>query len=218
MDPARKGNLGGAFKYTILHLPHDDAGVRKYVRDYKAIRLFSLMFAPEAFASTYARESAFEDSVWYERLSNSIANTFLATGQAGNLIGTSTINGPLSIGTRDMPPLGIPQTAHGGWDGASPLHFRLNGVFTMPEARRKGISKALIENAFTYVINEAQARGKDTVFSVIVDTDNVPARTLYESVGFVEVTRLGPSENVYGLPVTVLEYHPSSTSAKVGEV
>jgi GNAT superfamily N-acetyltransferase len=209
MDSARQDNLGSAFKYSIIHVPHDGAGVRKYLEEYKALRLFSLQYAPEAFGSTYAREVAFEDDVWYQRLSNPIANTFLAVGEAGNLIGVSTINGPLAIGTLDMPPLGIPQTAHGGWDGASPLHFRLNAIFTMPDARRKGISKTLIETSIEYVMDEAQARNKDTIFSIIVDIHNLPARALYKSAGFVEAARLGPSDNVYGHAVIVLEYHPS---------
>jgi GNAT superfamily N-acetyltransferase len=218
MDSARQGNLGSAFRYSIVHVPHDNAGVRKYLEEYKAFRLFSLQYAPEAFGSTYAREVAFEDDVWYQRLSNLIANTFLAIGEAGHLIGVSTINGPLAIGTLDMPPLGIPQTAHGGWDEASPLHFRLNAVFTMPEARRKGISKTLIETSIKYVMDEAQARNKDTIFSIIVDIRNLPARALYKSAGFVEATRLGPSDNVYGHPVIILEYRPSPASAKVGGV
>jgi ribosomal protein S18 acetylase RimI-like enzyme len=206
-----------AFKYSIIHVPHDEAGIRKYLEDYKALRLFSLKYAPEAFASTYAREIAFEDNVWYGRLSNPIANTFMAIGEAGQLISMSTINGPLSIGTCDMPPLGIPQTVHGAWDGTDPLHFRVNAVFTMPEARRKGLSKAVIERSIKYIMDEAQTRNRETIFSVIVDTDNLPARALYESVGFVEVIRLGPSKNIYGLPVIILEYRPSSALAKVGE-
>lgn len=216
MESARQDKLGGAFTYSIVHIPHDEAGVRKYLEAYKALRLFSLTYAPEAFGSTYAKEIAFEDNVWYERLSNPMVNTFLATGEGGNLISMSTIVGPLAIGTLDMPPLGIPQTAHGGWDAASPLHFRLNAIFTMPEARRKGISRVLIETSIKYVVDEARARNKDTVFSIIVDTDNLPAKRLYESAGFVEAVRHEPSDNIYGLPVMVLVYCPSSTSSKVG--
>jgi GNAT superfamily N-acetyltransferase len=122
----------------------------------------------------------------------------------------------MAIGTLDMPPLGIPQTANGGCDGASPLHFRLNAIFTIPEARRKGISKTLIEASIKYVMDEAQARNKDTIFSIIVDIRNLPGRALYKSAGFVEATRLGPSDNVYGHPVIILEYRPSPASAKVG--
>jgi hypothetical protein len=113
MDPARQDNMDPAFKYSIIHVPHDEVGIRKYLEDYKAFRLFSLKYAPEAFGSTYAREIAFEDNVWYERLWNPISNTFMAIGKAGQIISTSTVVGPLAIGTRDMPPLGIPQTRDG---------------------------------------------------------------------------------------------------------
>lgn len=76
---------------------------------------------------------------------------FLAIGEGGNLFSMLTIVGPLVIGTLDMPPLGIPQTAHGGWDGGSPLQFRLNAIFTMPEARRKSISKVLIDTPIEFL-------------------------------------------------------------------
>lgn len=217
MDPARQDNTNAAFKYSIIHVPHDEAGIRKYLEDYKAFRLFSLKYAPEAFGSTYSREIAFEDNVWYERLRNPISNTFMAIGEAGQVISMGAVVGPLAIGTREMPHLGIPQTAHGGWDGASPLHFRLKAIFTMPEGRRKGISKALIDTSVKYVTDKARAKIKDTIFSIIVDTDNLPARALYESVGFVEAMRLSPSKNVYGRAVILLEYRPSSASAKVAE-
>jgi ribosomal protein S18 acetylase RimI-like enzyme len=107
-----------------------------------------------------------------------------------------------------MPPLGVPQSAYGGWDAHSPLHFRLNAIFTVPEARRKGVSKALVEACIKYVMSEATARNKTTIFSIIVDTDNLPARALYESVGFVEATRHEASANNYGRAVIVLEYRP----------
>jgi ribosomal protein S18 acetylase RimI-like enzyme len=209
MDPARQDNTDAPFKYSLIHVPHDEAGIRKYLEDYKAFRLFSLQYAPEAFGSTYARELAFEDNVWYERLRNPISNTFMAIGEAGQVVSISTVNGPLAIGICDMPPLGIPQAAYGGWDGASPLHFRLNAIFTKPEARRKRISKALVETSIKYATDEAKAKGKGAVFSIIVDTDNLPAKALYESVGFVAAMRLSASENVYGCPVILLEYRPS---------
>lgn len=94
MNPARHDNMDADFKYSIIHVPHDETGIRKYLEDYKAFRLFSLKYAPEAFGSTYAREIAFEDNVWYERLRNPISNTFMAIREAGQLISTSTVVGP----------------------------------------------------------------------------------------------------------------------------
>jgi GNAT superfamily N-acetyltransferase len=211
MDLAPQDKLDIALTYSIVHVPYDEAGVRRYLEDYKAFRLFSLKYAPEAFGSTYAREIAFEDSVWYQRLSNPIANTFLAIAEDGNLISMLTIVGPLAIGTLEMPPLGTPQIAHGGWEGTSPLHFRLNAIFTLPDARRKGVSRALIKPSIQYVMEKARARNKKTIFSIIVDTDNRPARLLYESAGFVEAARHEPSDNPSGHPVIILEYDPSST-------
>lgn len=65
------------------------------------------------------------------------------------------------------------------------LHFRLNGMFTRPEARGQGIAKALIERFFEYGRDEASKAGKDFVCTVVVDADNTPAKTLYEKSGFV---------------------------------
>jgi ribosomal protein S18 acetylase RimI-like enzyme len=213
MDGSRLDNISDIFAYSIIHVPHDEAGIRKYLDDYKAFRLLSLQIAPEAFASTYAREVAFDDSVWYERLSNPIANSFLAIGETGKILSMSTMIGPLSYGTLEIPPLGNPWTGQDGWEAMAPLHFRLNAIFTLPEARRRGISKALIKRSIKHTTDEARAKNKDIIFSVIVDTDNLKAKALYESVGFGEAARLEP-ENIFGLPVSILEYEPS---AKVGQ-
>jgi GNAT superfamily N-acetyltransferase len=208
MDGSRQDNSSATLGYNIIHVPNNDAGIRKYLNAYKAFRLLSLQLSPEAFASTYAREVAFDDNVWYERLANPIANSFLAIGQDDKILSMSTMVGPLSYGTLDLPPLGNPWTGQDGWEGSQPLHFRLNAIFTLPEARRKGISKALIDLSIKHTLGEARARNKAIIFSVIVDTDNLKAKALYESVGFVEAARLEPSQNVFGLPVAILEYYP----------
>src|SRR5277367_6380122 len=105
MDGAQQDSTSATFQYSIIHVPHDEAGIRQYLNDYKAFRLLSLQLAPEAFASTYAREVVFDDNVWFERLSNPIANTFLAVGDAGQILSMSTTAGPLSYGTLILPPL-----------------------------------------------------------------------------------------------------------------
>lgn len=210
MDGMRQNDTSPTLKYSIIHVPHDDAAIRTYLNDYKAFRLLSLQLAPEAFASTYAREVALDDNVWYKRLSNPIANSFLAVQDSGKILSMSTMNGPLPYGTLVLPPLGNQLTGQDGWEGNEPLHFRINAIFTLPEARQKGISKALLESSIKHSMDNACARGKDIVFSVIVNTDNLKAKALYESVGFVEATRLGPSENVLGLSVVILEYKPSA--------
>ena len=80
----------------IIQIPRDDASVRAYVERYKAFRLLALQTAPEMFGSTYQRELAFSDEVWYTRLASLNATTFIAT-RADRVIGTITAVGPLSF-------------------------------------------------------------------------------------------------------------------------
>jgi hypothetical protein len=65
------------------------------------------------------------------------------------------------------------------------LHFRVNAMFTLPEARGLGIAKALIASAFNYGSKEAVKFGKSFAASIVVNKNNVPARQLYERSGFV---------------------------------
>ncbi len=57
----------------------------------REIRLTALRSAPDAYGSTYARESAFEEAVWRERASSAAGRqTFLAVDENGQLVGTAT--------------------------------------------------------------------------------------------------------------------------------
>lgn len=80
--------------FEIIQIPHDDASVRSYLERYKYFRLYSLKTAPECFGSTYAREVAFTDDVWSDRLANPKATTFVAM-QSDRIVCTLTTIGPL---------------------------------------------------------------------------------------------------------------------------
>jgi hypothetical protein len=82
--------------FEIIQLPKDPDGIRDWVEKYKAFRLYSLQTAPEAFGSTYAREIAFGDEVWNQRLTNPEAATFVAL-QSGKIVSTITAVGPLAF-------------------------------------------------------------------------------------------------------------------------
>jgi RimJ/RimL family protein N-acetyltransferase len=57
----------------------------------REIRLTALRSAPDAYASTFARESAFDESVWRERASAGRGRqTFLAVAENGQLVATAT--------------------------------------------------------------------------------------------------------------------------------
>lgn len=79
--------------YTIP-IPHDEDSVLYHLERYKAFRLLALKTSPEAFGSTYARERAFTDDVWYNRLATPNATTFITT-EEDRIVCTLTAIGPL---------------------------------------------------------------------------------------------------------------------------
>lgn len=81
----------------IIQIGHDDASIRSYVEQYKSFRLEALKTEPEAFASKYEDELKFTDEVWYGRLANPDAVTFLAM-QDGETLSTLTALGNLKYG------------------------------------------------------------------------------------------------------------------------
>ncbi|KAI9741583.1 MAG: hypothetical protein M1818_004389 [Claussenomyces sp. TS43310] len=189
-------STGTADDFEIIHIPHTPEGIAHYLPLYRSFRLLSLHLAPEAFASKYATEAAFPDEIWQARLSNPSANTFLAlrapaSGSAPEqprVLSSSTMLGPLPYGPDVVSPLGNPWTALAVETeevaGTRPLHFRLNAVFTLAGERKRGISRALILKAMGVAAQEANARGKGIVISVVVEEGNVPAKKLYEKCGY----------------------------------
>jgi GNAT superfamily N-acetyltransferase len=176
---------------SIVKIPRDEDGIRSYVGRYKQFRLDALRLSPEAFASTYAREAEFSDQIWYDRLANPRAATFLAYQEdTSTTIGTVTVLGPLPIGVDELMPLGNPWVLASGEDAnklPTTAHFRINGMFTLPEMRGRGVGKTLLQEALKYAANEAVALGREFLGSIVVGSDNEPARRLYEKCGFVAI-------------------------------
>lgn len=175
--------------FSIVQVPHDEDGIRSYVGWYKQFRLDSLRLSPEAFASTYAREADFPDQVWYDRLANPRAATFLAL-QDNAVIGTVTVIGPLPFGVDKLMPLANPWVMASGEDAnkqPTTAHFRVNGMFTLPEMRGRGVGKKILQEALKYAAHEATALGREFVGSIVVESYNEPARRLYDKCGFVAI-------------------------------
>ncbi|KAI9644657.1 hypothetical protein NHQ30_006681 [Ciborinia camelliae] len=173
--------------FEIIHISSEDL-VRSYVGKYKEFRLLSLQVAPEAFASNYAREVAFLDERWYERLANPHAATFFAL-ENSKIIGTISILGPLPYAPDEMTALGNPWQAI---DDETPNklatgHYRINAMFALPEIRGQGVGKALIEAALGHAGGEVAMQGRAFVCSIVVGSDNAGARRLYEKCGFVAI-------------------------------
>jgi hypothetical protein len=78
----------------IIQIPRDEESVRSHIERYKAFRLLSLKTAPQAFGSTYEREVAHPDEIWYDRLSDPRANTYIAL-DGDRIVCTLSAMGPL---------------------------------------------------------------------------------------------------------------------------
>ncbi|KAL3420888.1 GNAT family [Phlyctema vagabunda] len=173
----------------ILQVPSDEEGARSYVEKYKAFRLHSLQVSPEAFLSTYAREKEFSMDVWLARLVNPSATTFIVT-QSDRILSSLTVLSNLSMAPEEVSPLANPWISSNREATSVPrtvLHSRINGLFTLPEARRQGLGQALIERAIAYTATEAESVGKNFVMSIAVETSNIAAKDLYRRCGFVVI-------------------------------
>jgi ribosomal protein S18 acetylase RimI-like enzyme len=179
--------------YEIVHLPHDPATITPHLSSYKALRLLSLQESPQFFGSTFSRESQLTNSEWLARFTNPAANTFLACSKDdGHALGSITIMGPLPYGAavynRTRAPWADTVIATPGdvvAQASRPFHFGVNGAFVLPEARGRGIAKAVLDRALAFAGDWAREWGGDMcVASVLVDSDNPIAIALYGKAGF----------------------------------
>lgn len=118
------------------------------------IRLEALRDAPDAFASTYHRETAFEPAEWHRRATRD--GSFLAF----------------------IPGLAEPAGLVGGFE-QEPGVAELVSMFVRPQARGHGVGEALIDAVAAW----AQHRSATSVHLWVSET-NKPAIRLYERCGF----------------------------------
>jgi GNAT superfamily N-acetyltransferase len=118
------------------------------------IRLEALRDAPDAFASTYARETAFEPAEWHRRATRD--GSFLAF----------------------IPELTVPAGLVGGFE-QEPGVAELVSMFVRPQARGHGVGEALIDAVAAW----ARSRNATSVHLWVSET-NKPAIRLYERCGF----------------------------------
>ncbi len=120
------------------------------------IRLAALRDAPDAFASTYAEQAAFEEADWRQRIAR--GGTFLA------FVPEVSASEPVGL--------------VGGYE-QGPGTVGLISMFVRPRARGRGVGEALI----AAVLDWARARNAASVHLWVTET-NKPARLLYERCGF----------------------------------
>lgn len=123
---------------------------------FRDVRLRALADAPSAFGSSLAREQAFDEAAWQERWFGRTAVFAAKEGDAW---------------------LGI---AGAYPDQDEPSTVWVVSMWVAPEARRRGMGRALIDAC----VDWARTRGASEVH-LWVTRSNVPARALYEAAGFL---------------------------------
>jgi len=126
------------------------------------IRLQALADTPSAFATTLAQAQAFPDNLWQERA---------IAGAAGvDQITVLAVSGERTIGMTIA--LGRPNSDH--------RIVPIVSVFVTPSERRKGVAGRLLGIAQAWARDQGGSRT-----SLWVEEENVPARSFYESIGYV---------------------------------
>jgi ribosomal protein S18 acetylase RimI-like enzyme len=124
---------------------------------YRSIRLEALQNEPDAFGSTFEKESAEPLQVFIDSLArNAIFGSFFGDRLAG-VAGFYIMPGP--------------KMSHKGV---------LWGMYVVPEARGSGLAAALVETVLAYAGKEVE----QVQLTVVVS--NPRARRFYERMGFVE--------------------------------
>lgn len=124
---------------------------------YRAVRLEALRESPEAFVATHAEESAFDESVWRERMRRS---TRLVAEQDGKPVGIA------SVGRAD--------TADDDGEAAE-----IFGLWVAPDRRGTGVASALVRQA----AHHARTSGQRHVV-YWVGTENGRAVAFASGMGF----------------------------------
>jgi ribosomal protein S18 acetylase RimI-like enzyme len=127
--------------------------------DYQGLRLFALQESPAAFGSSYAEEVDRPLEVVEKRLADARNHVFGAIDENGRLVGIATLR-------RE----GRVRSDHKAF---------LFGMYVLPEYRRQGVGRALLEA----VIRRAEVLGIRQV-NLTVNSENRAAVLLYESCGF----------------------------------
>jgi ribosomal protein S18 acetylase RimI-like enzyme len=146
-------------KIKIVELPISDW------KDFKEIRLAALKEEPQAFGSSYAKEAAYPNSRWQERLRDdeSKKGIYLFAKLEGKVIG-------MVMGGRT--------------DEDKNAHLaHIWGTYVDSTTRRNGVGKELMQR----VIEELSKDVDVQRIRVIVNAEQKPAVKLYESLGFKEI-------------------------------
>ncbi|KAL1983869.1 hypothetical protein VTN96DRAFT_9793 [Rasamsonia emersonii] len=217
----------------VVLLPKDanfspDA-LQAIVDRFKSNRLQALQLDPDAFGSTYERESQFTYQTWLSRITNPLSKTFVALEHQESSItsedsasrlchllgnnewlGTVTVLGPKSLSGGESSLSSTPwrlftrENSSESPDLTSIKNrhavYLIVGMFVSPSRRREGHGRRLVEAALTAAMEESRGISASRVIvCLMVEPRNVAARRLYESVGF-GIRGSEPADNAVTFP------------------
>ncbi|KAK4464722.1 hypothetical protein QBC42DRAFT_294781 [Cladorrhinum samala] len=207
MTPAASTN-NNSLPYTISLIPQTEEGLQFYLNNYVPFRLRMLQLSPEAFSSTYSRESSFPPSTWRARLFNPHARTFVAANRQAAEQPSQVVISSLTL------VLAADDSSRHGPDEQEleVSNWQVNAMFTLPEARGRGAARGVLEFAEDWAVRSnrewqvenqeapgARRRERQHVkFSLAVMEGNESAGRFYERVGF---KKLGKEEITGGVMV-----------------
>ncbi|KAF8548335.1 hypothetical protein OG21DRAFT_1479230 [Imleria badia] len=182
---------------------------------YKAFRLTSLQMDPQAFGSNYAREVAFSEDVWRDRVDSPFKRTVVAsvldsaspTSEYGNVsgkeeaaetgewIGTAGIVGPSG-----MLPSVLAPFKEAGMDVNWEI-YALYAMWVHPAHRGKGVGAQVVKACLGWARTNvdikfsSENRGDiEKVVVLLVCSDNVAGRALYSRAGFTDLEGVSARE------------------------
>lgn len=141
----------------------------------RAVRLRALETDPTSFGSTHAREAAFDDDVWIERVGRGAHGPDAAT----------------LIAVRDDEAIGLVSAFR---DAEAAEVFEVVGMWVAPEVRGTGLGRRLLDEIEAWIAAAGGAEIRLAVTNVAT-----AARRLYESAGYVLDGRSDASGHTSGL-------------------
>ena len=147
------GQYNSGMEMEIIELSSSDAPA------YQQLRLYGLQESPSAFGSSYAEEVDRPLSLVAERLEDQLNHVFGAANEKGDLVGVITLR------------------REGHIKGAHKAY--IFAMYVLPEYRKRGIGRALTEEA---IARAAELGLRQVSLSVV--SSNQAAVNLYKSCGF----------------------------------
>lgn len=138
-----------------------------HVQLYRSIRLRALQADPDAFGSSFERESAFDDAQWQQRVDG-------IEGRPGTIF-VARLTAALQLPATASMPLGVV----GIGESATPGVATLWGMWVAPTARGRGVSGQLVDAAEHWASEHGCAS-----ITLWVHRSNTAAIELYERRGF----------------------------------